>query len=113
MAHPNSKQEIWHGLEIKLGFRELLWPTLIGQFSVVLGKLESIQSEMTICIQNIRINGLLGLLNVKTSPNVLSIASLLRYKQRGPDAVAAKNVFFYTNYEGAVDVDKIFDPVRG
>ena len=47
VAHPMSKQEIWHGLEIKLGFRELLWPTPIGQFSVVLGKLEGIQSEMT------------------------------------------------------------------
>lgn len=68
---------------------------------------------MTICMQNIRVNGLLGLLNVKTIPNVLSIASFFRYKQRGPDAVAAKNVFFYTSYEGAVDVDKIFDPVRG
>lgn len=67
---------------------------------------------MSIHIQNIHGNGRLGLLDVKTSPNMLFIASFLRYKQRGPDAVAAKNVFFYTSYEGAVDVDKIFDPVR-
>ncbi|KAH6559664.1 hypothetical protein KP509_1Z002100 [Ceratopteris richardii] len=33
------------------------------------------------------------------------------YKQRGPEAVSAKNVFFYMTYEGAVDIDKIIDPV--
>ncbi|XP_024526779.1 BEACH domain-containing protein C2 [Selaginella moellendorffii] len=32
------------------------------------------------------------------------------YKQRGRDAVAAQNVFFYMTYEGSVDVDKITDP---
>jgi hypothetical protein len=35
-----------------------------------------------------------------------------RYKQRGKDAVTANNVFFYMTYEGAVDIDKITDPVR-
>lgn len=35
-----------------------------------------------------------------------------RYKQRGPEAAAAKNIFFYMTYEGAVDIDKITDPVR-
>lgn len=35
-----------------------------------------------------------------------------RYKQRGPEAAAAKNVFFYMTYEGAVDIDKITDTVR-
>ncbi|GMH17239.1 hypothetical protein Nepgr_019080 [Nepenthes gracilis] len=34
------------------------------------------------------------------------------YKQRGKEAIAANNVFFYITYEGAVDVDKIIDPVR-
>lgn len=34
-----------------------------------------------------------------------------RYKQRGKEAVAANNVFFYITYEGTVDIDKISDPV--
>jgi hypothetical protein len=34
------------------------------------------------------------------------------YKQRGKEAVAANNVFFYMTYEGAVDIDKISDPVH-
>jgi hypothetical protein len=34
-----------------------------------------------------------------------------RYKQRGPAAIAATNIFFYMTYEGAVDIDKITDPV--
>ncbi|XP_019412873.1 PREDICTED: BEACH domain-containing protein C2-like isoform X2 [Lupinus angustifolius] len=34
------------------------------------------------------------------------------YKQRGNDAVAANNVFFYITYEGTVDIDKISDPVQ-
>ncbi|BBN15012.1 hypothetical protein MPTK1_6g16270 [Marchantia polymorpha subsp. ruderalis] len=33
------------------------------------------------------------------------------YKQRGKDAVASTNVFFYMTYEGAVDIDKITDPI--
>ncbi|KAJ6801021.1 BEACH domain-containing protein C2-like [Iris pallida] len=33
------------------------------------------------------------------------------YKQRGKEAVAANNVFFYITYEGTVDIDKITDPV--
>ncbi|KAH9311229.1 hypothetical protein KI387_026264, partial [Taxus chinensis] len=33
------------------------------------------------------------------------------YKQRGKEAIAANNVFFYMTYEGAVDIDKISDPV--
>jgi len=33
------------------------------------------------------------------------------YKQRGPEAVKANNVFFHLTYEGAVDVDKLEDPV--
>ncbi|CAM6090221.1 unnamed protein product [Calypogeia fissa] len=33
------------------------------------------------------------------------------YKQRGKEAVSANNVFFYMTYEGAVDIDKITDPV--
>ncbi|KAL2621191.1 hypothetical protein R1flu_001396 [Riccia fluitans] len=33
------------------------------------------------------------------------------YKQRGKDAIAAANVFFYMTYEGAVDIDKITDPI--
>eukprot|EP00742_Colponemidia_sp_Colp-10_P008007 GILJ01008639.1.p1 GENE.GILJ01008639.1~~GILJ01008639.1.p1 ORF type:complete len:1141 (-),score=180.40 GILJ01008639.1:233-3655(-) len=33
------------------------------------------------------------------------------YKQRGPAAVDACNVFYYMTYEGAVDLDKISDPV--
>lgn len=35
-----------------------------------------------------------------------------RHKQRGAEAVAANNVFFYMTYEGTVDIDKITDPVR-
>eukprot|EP01018_Ginkgo_biloba_P016129 Gb_14861 [translate_table: standard] len=33
------------------------------------------------------------------------------FKQRGKAAVDANNVFFYMTYEGAVDIDKISDPV--
>jgi factor associated with neutral sphingomyelinase activation len=35
---------------------------------------------------------------------------LRRYKQRGPEAVTADNVFYYITYEGAVDLDAIADP---
>ncbi|KAI9560727.1 putative neurobeachin-like protein 1-like isoform X3 [Daphnia sinensis] len=34
------------------------------------------------------------------------------YKQRGPAAVEALNVFYYCSYEGAVDLDSISDPVE-
>lgn len=34
------------------------------------------------------------------------------YKQRGEEAVAANNVFFYITYEGTIDIDKIVDPVQ-
>ncbi|TKY65579.1 Neurobeachin protein 2 [Spatholobus suberectus] len=34
------------------------------------------------------------------------------YKQRGKEAITANNVFFYTTYEGTVDLDKISDPVQ-
>ncbi|KAJ0819058.1 putative transcription factor WD40-like family [Helianthus annuus] len=34
------------------------------------------------------------------------------YKQQGKDAISANNVFFYVTYEGAVDIDKIQDPVQ-
>ncbi|XP_028776828.1 BEACH domain-containing protein C2 [Neltuma alba] len=34
------------------------------------------------------------------------------YKQRGKEAIGANNVFFYITYEGAVDIDKISDPVQ-
>ncbi|XP_037920079.1 neurobeachin isoform X4 [Hermetia illucens] len=33
------------------------------------------------------------------------------YKQRGPEAVRATNVFYYLTYEGSVDLDAITDPV--
>ncbi|XP_073832382.1 A kinase anchor protein rugose isoform X3 [Musca autumnalis] len=33
------------------------------------------------------------------------------YKQRGPEAVRATNVFYYLTYEGSVDLDAIADPV--
>lgn len=35
-----------------------------------------------------------------------------RYKQRGDDAVNALNVFHHLTYEGAVDIDKIEDPMQ-
>ena len=34
------------------------------------------------------------------------------YKQRGPAAVEALNVFYYCSYDGAVDLDAISDPVE-
>ena len=34
------------------------------------------------------------------------------YKQRGPEAVKATNVFYYLTYEGAVDITQITDPVE-
>ncbi|KAJ0254910.1 BEACH domain-containing protein C1 [Hirschfeldia incana] len=34
------------------------------------------------------------------------------YKQRGKEAIMSTNVFFYTTYEGTVDIDKIKDPVQ-
>lgn len=33
------------------------------------------------------------------------------YKQRGPAAAAAHNVFHYLSYEGSVDIDKITDDI--
>ncbi|BFG00937.1 neurobeachin [Drosophila madeirensis] len=33
------------------------------------------------------------------------------YKQRGPEAIRATNVFYYLTYEGSVDLDGILDPV--
>ncbi|XP_067642069.1 neurobeachin isoform X12 [Eurosta solidaginis] len=33
------------------------------------------------------------------------------YKQRGPEAIRATNVFYYLTYEGSVDLDAISDPV--
>lgn len=45
------------------------------------------------------------------SHSLYSITSC-RCKQRGPAAITANNVFFYMTYEGAVDIDKITDPVR-
>ena len=34
------------------------------------------------------------------------------YKQQGPAAEAAMNLFYYLTYEGAVDIDKIADPIE-
>jgi hypothetical protein len=34
------------------------------------------------------------------------------YKQRGPAAAEAHNIFHYLSYEGAVDIDKITDEVQ-
>ncbi|XP_055643375.1 neurobeachin-like protein 1 isoform X2 [Toxorhynchites rutilus septentrionalis] len=34
------------------------------------------------------------------------------YKQKGPKAIEALNVFYYCSYEGAVDLDKITNPVE-
>ncbi|GMI75866.1 Beach-Domain Homolog C2 [Hibiscus trionum] len=34
------------------------------------------------------------------------------YKQRGKEAISANNVFSYITYEGAVNIDKISDPVQ-
>lgn len=34
------------------------------------------------------------------------------YKQKGPRAVEALNVFYYCSYEGAVDLDKIANPME-
>jgi len=34
------------------------------------------------------------------------------YKQRGPDAEAAHNLFYYLTYEGVIDIDAITDPVE-
>ena len=33
------------------------------------------------------------------------------YKQRGPEAVRATNVFYYLTYEGSVNLENIDDPV--
>ena len=33
------------------------------------------------------------------------------YKQRGPEAVRATNVFYYLTYEGNVNLETITDPV--
>ncbi|XP_065209719.1 neurobeachin isoform X2 [Planococcus citri] len=33
------------------------------------------------------------------------------YKQRGPEAIRATNVFYYLTYEGSIDIDGISDPV--
>lgn len=36
---------------------------------------------------------------------------MISYKQRGPEAAAASNVFFHMTYEGTVNIDRISDPV--
>lgn len=41
----------------------------------------------------------------------LNWSKTFRYKQRGKEAIASNNVFFYITYEGTVDIDKISDPV--
>lgn len=33
------------------------------------------------------------------------------YKQRGPEAIRATNVFYYLTYEGSVHLESITDPV--
>ena len=33
------------------------------------------------------------------------------YKQRGPEAVSATNVYYYLTYEGSVTLETITDPV--
>lgn len=33
------------------------------------------------------------------------------YKQQGPEAVRALNVFYYLTYEGAVNLNSISDPI--
>lgn len=33
------------------------------------------------------------------------------YKQKGPEAMAADNLFYYLTYEGQVDIDEIEDPI--
>jgi len=33
------------------------------------------------------------------------------YKQKGPEAIKALNVFMYYSYEGAIDLDAISDPI--
>ena len=35
-----------------------------------------------------------------------------RYKQRGKEAETACNVFYHLTYEGAVDLDRIEDPMQ-
>lgn len=34
------------------------------------------------------------------------------YKQRGEEAIKAHNLFYYTSYEGAIDLSKIIDPIE-
>ena len=47
-----------------------------------------------------------------TMSHTLCSITYCRYKQKKPAAITANNVFFYMTYEGAVDIDKITDPVR-
>lgn len=47
---------------------------------------------------------------IKTNHKLL--IELYRYKQKGPKAAEALNVFYYCSYEGAVDLDKITNPVE-
>ncbi|OUM68124.1 hypothetical protein PIROE2DRAFT_4265, partial [Piromyces sp. E2] len=34
------------------------------------------------------------------------------YKQKGEEAVKAYNVFYYLTYEGAIDIDRVKDPIK-
>lgn len=34
------------------------------------------------------------------------------YKQRGQEAIKAKNLFYHLTYEGMVDIDTIRDPIQ-
>jgi hypothetical protein len=38
--------DIWHGYEIDVGSRALLWPTLLGIFSVVTNMLEKVDEKV-------------------------------------------------------------------
>jgi neurobeachin len=33
------------------------------------------------------------------------------YRQRGPEAVRATNVFYYLTYEGSINLEAVTDPV--
>ena len=52
----------------------------------------------------------LGLDDNKVMLNAVSC--VCRFKQRGKAAEEAANIFYYLTYEGAVDIDRISDPMQ-